>query len=265
MKNVLSWTGTGGTCWSHKYVAEVNLLRSHSCSSRTQRFLASYHGDSTPLDSKTATLHVLDPERSPKGHRKVTERSPNVGWQCMVTFEDRNGTSSQPPAPERPVDCSGRSSSGSWHERVAVTRNFRCTRCMNLTCLSEVNPSWKCPRATHTLSLTKGHTTTNHLCRCCDTKWNFSRLHTPTCVLSLDFDSLSRFPGKIRFQSSRLVLVDRAASAASNVVTSQLQPGDGLRRCLVVAIQTLSRRDSIRSHFSWKLELFDPKITMVSV
>ena len=40
------------------------------------------------------------------------------------------------------------------------------------------SPSWSCPRATHTLSLTQGHTTTNQLSWFCDTKWNFNRLHT---------------------------------------------------------------------------------------
>ena len=56
-----------------------------------------------------------------------------------------------------------------------------------MTCLSgnlfvrksqPFSPSWNCPTATHTLSLTQGHTTTNQLCWFCDTKWNFNRLHT---------------------------------------------------------------------------------------
>ena len=53
----------------------------------------------------------------------------------------------------------------------------RCVHDLIVRKSQPFSPSWNCPRATHTLSLTQGHTTTNQLCWFCDTVWNFNRLH----------------------------------------------------------------------------------------
>ena len=121
-------------------------------------------------------MGVLHVEKAPLVAKTLSTSFPQIFLKCSSSFPFKAPT----PRKARPKSSTSLflrdlyvawSVLGRYVQRLNETcydqllGHCSCTHCMHDLFVRKsqpFSPSWNCPRATHTLSLTQGHTTTNH-------------------------------------------------------------------------------------------------------